>query len=73
MNINNLVHPFYHFFVTSHDFNGITEMDLFRQWNVNPNEGYKLLIKLVNSGVCTIQSSSNPHIIYTPVRDKKVV
>lgn len=74
MDINNLIYPIYHFFVTSHDFNGITDMDLFRQWNVGQIEGYRLLIKLVHLDVCTIQSSSNPHIIYNglPTKDQAI-
>lgn len=74
MNPIDLISPIYHFFITSNDFNGITDFDLFRQWNVNPTEGYKLLKQLVELDFCTIQSSSNPHIIYNelPTQDEAI-
>lgn len=53
------------FFVASNDFNGISLWDLAENFEKTTSELIDILIPLVEAGQVSIQSSTNPHIIYS--------
>lgn len=67
MSNSDYIKPIFDFFINSSDFNGIPMCQLFDIWGLNWENGCNVLIGLIESGDCIIQSSSNPHIIHSSI------
>lgn len=63
--------PIYKYFVESNDFNGIPMEILFSLWGTDWKEGIQRLLNLIEAELCTIQSSTLPHIIRNVVPTKE--
>ena len=55
----------YNFFLESSDFNGIPLRKISKELNIDYEDSINLIKELVNEDVISIQSSTNPHIIYS--------
>lgn len=62
----------YDFFVNSNDFNGIPLRQISNDLNVDYEKSIDLIKALVENDKITIQSSSNPHIIYNRLYPKNI-